>query len=93
MQHKDTVLTELAGSLTASAILLQALLSKSDETNKKKVYLFESSSCRETGGLSLSLCGENCGDGERCPSIVASLEGLWEEAGGEEAGWGLDVDR
>ena len=52
----------------------------------KQVYLFESSSCRETGGLSLSLCGENCGDGERCSSIVAGPEGLWEDAGGEEAG-------
>lgn len=52
----------------------------------KDVYLFESSFCRETGGLSLSLCGENCGDGERCPSIVASPEGPWEEARGEEGG-------
>lgn len=40
-----------------------------------EVYLLVSSSCRKAGGLSLSLCGENCGDGGRCPSILASAEG------------------
>lgn len=53
---------------------------------QQKVYLLKSSSCTDTGGLSQSLCGESSGDGERCPSILASPEGLKEEAGGEEAG-------
>lgn len=57
------------------------MMQRHNVCGKKSIYLFDSSSSVATGGLSLSLCGENCGDGERCPSMA-----LWEEAGGEEAG-------
>lgn len=39
--------------------------------------------------MSLSLCGKNSGDGERCPSMPAGPEG----AGGEDSRSGSDVGK